>query len=430
MKLTRRSNLFLALICLAGIAQQWTEAAGPTWWRYGAALVLSGLLFEWLRARGSRLRVDALIPGDLKLGRQTEATLRFVNGDGRQRDIECVTDLPAGLQGPTETIRLCLPPDGQVDRIISLIGQSIGEFEWQTLPMRVRGSLGLAWWSRDVPLETSVSVVPDPSGQRWRLAGTRPHGETVDRQGSGLELHHLREYRPGDSLHVIHWKASARAQKLISRVMTDEQQLEIMLVIDIGRTSRTHVDGMSRFGHYINLAWAFSQFALTSGDAVGLVAAANKPVVALPPLRGAKALVQVHSALRRLRPVAEDVDMLGAALEVQRLARKRSLVILVTDLYSQSLTGSFGQSIKLWNIRHLPLVAALTGEDVTTLSGERAADEGEVYASLAAREYHSTLQANGEAARRLGASTVIARASDLQPRIFAQYRRLRARRGV
>ena len=430
MKLTRRSNLLLALVCLAGIAQQWTEAAGPIWWRYGAALVLSGLLFEWLRARGSRVRVDALMPGDLKLGRQTEATLRFVNGDTGPREVECLTGLPAAIQGPTDTMHLRLPPGEQVDSPVPLTGQSIGEFEWQSLPMRIRGSLGLAWWSRDTPLQTSVSVIPDPSGQRWRLAGTRPHGETVHRQGSGLELHHLREYRPGDSLHVIHWKASARAQKLVSRVMTDEQRLEIMLVIDIGRTSRTHVDGMSRFGHYINLAWAFSQFALTSGDAVGLVAAADKPVVALPPLRGAKALVQVHGALRRLRPVAEDVDMLGAALEVQRLARKRSLVILVTDLYSQSLAGSFGQCLKLWHVRHLPLVAALTGEDVTALSSERAANESEAYASLAAREYHSTLRANGEAARRLGASTVIARAADLQPRVMAQYRRLRARRGV
>ncbi len=47
-----------------------------------------------------------------------------------------------------------------------------------------------------------------------------------------------RDYIPGDALKRIHWKASAREQKLKTRNMLGEREQEILLVYDIGRYSR------------------------------------------------------------------------------------------------------------------------------------------------------------------------------------------------
>ena len=39
------------------------------------------------------------------------------------------------------------------------------------------------------------------------------------RRGDGTEFHQMREYRTGDSLRQIDWKATARARRLIERAL-------------------------------------------------------------------------------------------------------------------------------------------------------------------------------------------------------------------
>lgn len=449
MKLTRLTNLLLALVCLVGIGQAWSGVGGISWWRYAAALVLVGLLYEWLMVRAAAVRVavdrdsDSDSDGDsdgdsgsdargpqLKLGRPREIALLFDN-DGRvDRRVDFLTDLPGELESDTAQQQLLLPAGERTEFRLSLTGRDIGQFHWRRLPARMRGPLGLAWWPFPLSLDTTFTVAPDLSGRQVSQRGERAQGEHMSRHGSGMELHHLREYVQGDPLHSIHWKATARSERLVTRVMNEEQRLEIMLVLDIGRTSKTRVDGMSQFGHYVNLAATFSRFALANGDAVGLVASAHRPVLSLPPASGPRASVQLHAALRRLQPSAEEVDMLATALEVQRLARKRSLVIVLTDLYSQALTGSFGKSLRLWSTRHLPFVVGLVGEDVTALATRPAAHAGDAYARLAAAEYRNSLAANSEAVKRLGARAVIARPAELHASVMEEYRQLKLRRGV
>jgi len=51
------------------------------------------------------------------------------------------------------------------------------------------------------------------------------------------EFHSLREYRPGDNPRHIHWKTTARAGKLVRRVMRDETSDDLTILLD------TCVDG-------------------------------------------------------------------------------------------------------------------------------------------------------------------------------------------
>ena len=125
------------------------------------------------------------------------------------------------------------------------------------------------------------------------------------------------------------------------------------------------------------------------------------------------------------RPRPVETDLLGAALKVQELVRHRCLVVLLTDLYGQSLEGDFGRSLRLWGLRHLPMVVGLVGDGVREMTTAVAVNETDPYMALAGQEYRRALSANALAAQRLGARAIITRPAELQSRVMQEYRALR-----
>ena len=58
------------------------------------------------------------------------------------------------------------------------------------------------------------------------------------RLGTGAEFHQLREYREGDALRQIDWKATSRMRKLIAREYQDERDQRLVFLLDCGRRMR------------------------------------------------------------------------------------------------------------------------------------------------------------------------------------------------
>lgn len=430
MNLGSRSVGLLALIALVGIAQQWSAPGEIAWWRYASALFVAGLVYEWLHLRGAGLSVHCEPRFKFRLGRLERLAFRLENGGARARTLRFNAALPAAIQADRDDVIGDVAAGGSIACAVDVTCMELGQFTWSAVPVQVKGPLGLAWWTRRLPLQATLQVVPDLLGSRDWADGRIPQGDHSVSPGAGTELHHLREYVPGDPRHNIDWKATARSQKLITRVFSEEQHLDILLILDVGRTSRTHVEGMSQFSHFINLAARFSQFALANGDQVGLVAVADKPVLALPPMRGAAAISRINHALGSLRPQAQETDILGAALLVQKLVGRRCLLVFFTDLYGQALTGNFGRTLTLWKSRHLPFVVGLMGADIEALAEREAQGDVDPYVSLAATQYRSSVQANSEAARRLGAQAIVARPEHMLSRVIAQYEVLKRQNRV
>jgi uncharacterized protein (DUF58 family) len=71
------------------------------------------------------------------------------------------------------------------------------------------------------------------------LSSARRPGKYRSRQGSGAELLNLREYRPGDPMRTVHWKATARLGRLLVRETVDEASAEFVLVVETARADWT-----------------------------------------------------------------------------------------------------------------------------------------------------------------------------------------------
>ena len=419
-----------ALIAVAGIAFQWQSGAAFPWWRVGVVLLLLGLAWEWWCARRYRLRVSVDAP-PLRLGQPGEVAISVANDEQRPLRLQYSPDLPAALDFDAAVRSLVLPPEGECRETIAVRPLQLGAVAWPTLPLRVRGAFGLGWWRKPQAVCTELLIVPDALARGAAPVGTAPSGVARrSKPGGGSEFDHLRPYQRGDARHTIDWKATAKTTALTTRVMHEDQSLAVMLVLDLGRGSRTVIDGMSQLGHYVNVCARFAEYAVANEDRVGLATVAAEPQALLTPARGAAAVQRIRDVLSNVRSQATETDLASAALAVRQLVRHRCLIILLTDLYGQSGTGGLMRSVRLWVPKHLPVVAGLVAEEVEQLHAAPADDWLAPYIALAAADYRANLRATAAGLRRLGAQALISRAATLEQQVLAQYQRLKAQRRV
>ena len=430
MSLTPLCMAMAALVAIAGIAFQWQGEAAWPWWRVGAVVLLIGLGWEWWRAR--RYRLNASVEAaPLRLGQRETITITFKNDERRELRLEYAPDVPSAFDVDAAARAISVPPQGSCGETVEVRPLLLGETTWPTLPVRVRGTFGLGWWTKPTMLNAELLVVPDALARGAAMVGDAPQGAARRASAGGDDdLDHLRNYQPGDARHTIDWKATAKTSTLTTRVMHDDEHLAVMLVLDSGRGSRVRMDGMSQLGHYVNVCARFAEYAVANDDQVGLVSVAAEPLAMLAPARGAMAVRRIRAALSNLRPQAAETDLVSAALAVRQLARHRCLIILLTDLYGQSASGGLMRSIRLWVPKHLPVVAGLLSEEVEQLRTAPTDDWLAPYVSLAAADYRTNLRATASSLRRFGAYPLITRAATLEQQVLAQYRHLKAQRRV
>ena len=430
MSLTPLSILFTVFIALVGVADQWSDHIAFVTWRYGAVLLVLALVYEWSWVRQCRLRANVHADG-LYLGRAVEVEIILYNGERRPLRVELAPHLPGGFAADGRTRSATIQPLGSHREAVEARPLRLGVRTWEKLPTRVKGPLGLSWCAKPCALGAHLKVVPDLLGRRSHRAGIARTGSIARTlAGTGQELDHLRDYQPTDPRHTVDWKASARMSKLITRVMSDEQHLSVMLVVDAGRTGRSRIDGVNQLGHYVNTAARFAEHAVANDDQVGLVVAAEKPVTVLAPARGTPAVTRIRAALIELEAAPMETDLVAAALAVRRVVRHRCLIVLLTDLYGQAGTGGLMQSIRLLVPKHLPVVTGLVAEEVDHVAAEEATEWLDPFVALAATDYRRGLANSAAGLRRFGAIPLITRAATLESRVLEQYHVLKTRRRV
>lgn len=92
----------------------------------------------------------------------------------------------------------------------------------------------------------------------------------------------LRDYQYGDSQRSVDWKASARRQKPMVRVFSQEQRLEISILVDCGRGSFIQCGLMDRLHHYINITSQLADFAIQHDDYIACMAYAEQVIGSVP----------------------------------------------------------------------------------------------------------------------------------------------------
>ena len=266
-----------------------------------------------------------------------------------------------------------------------------GAMEFAPAELSIASPLRL--WKRRARVGPAQSVRVYPNFQRVeeyaRLATDR---RTVQigihqrpRRGEGLEFHQLREYRAGDPLRQIDWKATARIGKAISREYQEERDQQIVLLLDCGRRMHTRDGELAHFDHALDAVLLLAHVALRHGDGVGVLSAGAQPRW-VAPRKGIAHHRQLMNAVYDLRTTEHATDYLGLATALVARVRKRALVILVTNVRDED-QHELAQAMQLLGRHHLVLAASLRERALGATLEQPVEDEAGAVLSAATHLY-------------------------------------------
>jgi uncharacterized protein (DUF58 family) len=428
--LRRNALVWILVIGLAAIAGAWSSAVGRVW-LWPAALLLLALAAE--AAAVGRCEVDCrpLVPPRWPLGRSLELCYALRQDSWQQLVVQVLLDAPAefSTEPRVETVRLARGLEQR--SVLRAAARRLGSYPWPAATMRIGGPLGLAWWPRRVAGEGVATVVPDLADGAERAPGNARAGE---QRGSGLgpgsEILELREYRRGDPLRRVDWKASARRGRLVTREMSQDQHLEVIVAIDVGRASGLGAGETDRLGLYVNVAARLAERAVALDDAVGVLVFAARPLASLTPARGTAAVIRIRALLAACRVQPGESNPVLAAAAIRGMAERRSLVVLLSDFEDAAAGEQLLGAVRLLSPKHFAFVAGFESPRIEALVSVHVEETLGGYRALAAAEYGKAIAANVRALRALGAAALTARPEHLDRAVFAAYRDFRARRRI
>ncbi|MCB1639156.1 MAG: DUF58 domain-containing protein, partial [Thiothrix sp.] len=323
-------NLGLALLA------SFVPALLPLWLGVLGLSVLTGVL-DAFRSFRLTLPLTRHMPQSLPLGVTRQVQLRLDNDTQQARTVWVHDHAPAQLQTEGLPLKLSIPPGSWAMPVYGIRALERGRLQFHTCQLRLLSHWGLWWIDRKVPLETELRVYPNFSAvAQYALMATDNHLSHLGimkrrRRGEGQDFHQLREYRAGDSLRQIDWKASSRMGKTIAREYQDERDQEIILLLDCGHRMLARDGELSHFDHTLNAMLLLSHIALRQGDAVGLLAFAGEQRW-LQPRKGQYHLNQMLNAVYELQARPQAPDFSQAATELLVRQKKRALVIVLSNL--------------------------------------------------------------------------------------------------
>jgi len=244
------------------------------------------------------------------------------------------------------------------------------------------------------------------------LAGDRRLQEigikTYQQRGEGTDFKQLSEYRVGDSVRHIDWRATQRMGKPIVREFQDERDQCVMILLDCGRHMRaddTGRGGAAHFDQVLNAVMLLAYVALRQGDAVGVMTFGTPPGQerSFAPSKGAQRLNAMMAQLYDIEPAPTHADYVAAAQELLRRQRKRALVIIVTNFRGEVST-ELGYALRLLRSRHLVLLASLREVVIGTLANQPL---GTADAAIDVASAHLYEQSTRDAFTRLAAHDVL-----------------------
>jgi uncharacterized protein (DUF58 family) len=336
-----------------------------------AAVWTAGDLWLSLRAwRASPLRVEHRWPEALALGVRRIVTATVVN-DGRAAWRLCLFDAVdprLGFEGLPQSLRV--PPGHRVDLSYSIVPRQRGRVRFGPTQLRVRSLGGAFELRREAGAGHEVRVYPNFAAvarYAW-LSGDRRLTQigikTYARRGAGTDFKQLSEYRQGDPIRHIDWKATMRTGRPIVREFEDSRDQRVFFLLDCGRRMRADeaarsVDG-SHFDQALNALMLLSYVALKEGDEVGAMTfgTAADGERHFAPRKGVATLNAIMARLYDVEPGASHSDYQLAARNLMHLHTKRALVIVITNFRDEDVP-ELQPALKLLRTRHLVLVASL-----------------------------------------------------------------------
>jgi uncharacterized protein (DUF58 family) len=345
----------------------WVAIAGPLLLVVAAAWDYATTLRAWRRSCPTLTR---RLPAAFAIGakRPLHLTIETQGTDVWRCNVYDHADSSLLTEG--QPMRLTLCGGKRIETTYTVIPTRRGEVTFAPADVRVHSRWGLCELLERLGPNEVRRVYPDfaqVARYAW-LAGDRRLQEigvkTYRQRGEGTDFKQLTEYRIGNSVRHIDWRATLRVGKPIVREFQDERDQCVMLLVDCGRRMRADDRpggiGTTHFDQVLNAVMLLTYVALEQGDAVGAMTFGTPAGQgrSFAPRKGAQALNALMGQLYGVQPTPTHSDYVAAAQDLLRRQHKRALVVVITNFRDEDST-ELSQALRLLRSRHLVLISSL-----------------------------------------------------------------------
>jgi uncharacterized protein (DUF58 family) len=402
------SRALIALVTAVGgllIAAPFTAASprAVAWSAAGlgaflAVLTALDLYLSVLHWRAAPLTLQRRLPHAFAVGEPVNLQVSIVNPGRIKRRGRYFELSDPTLLIPAMPLRFAVGPGARETLEFPLTPTARGMKSFEAGQILLRSVLGLLDWNLRIGHPEARRVFPDFKRQAafaW-MASNRRLAElgikSVRRRGSGTDFDQLLEYRPGDPIRHIDWKATLKHGRPIVRSFRDDRDQSVMFLLDCGRRMRADDTqsgiGATHFDQSLDALMLLAFVALSKGDAVGAITfgTAVGGEKRFAPRKGRQTLNALMAELGDVEPSPTFSDYTIAAVDLVQRHRKRGLVVLITNCRDED-SAELGAAIRLLRSRHLVVLANLKEQIVGQIAAQPLSSPVSVLEVAAAVEF-------------------------------------------
>lgn len=360
-------GLFTAVVGLTAWA--WALTVGIIFWSYLACISIIIIIDGFASRSMPKLKVSRQLDPHLALDVPQSIGIKITNLSGRSQTLR-VTDSPPSqlkMEGLPLNLHIKAGEFAEISYRITPLRRGLAQFG----PVTCRiASLWNLWQKKFYFCEgEEAKIHPNykPLFQNSFLNSDMLMNEwgirLRQRRGEGTDFHQLRDFRVGDSLRQIDWRATARFNRPISREYQEERDQQVVFLLDCGRRMRAKDGAISHFDHALNALLLSSFIALRQGDNVGLLSFAGESRW-IAPIKGHSQISHLLDRVYDLDSSLETTDFIDVAQNLLSKQPKRSLVIIISSIEPEDRDDLL-QATKLLSQHHLVLVASMRPQVLT-----------------------------------------------------------------
>ena len=310
----------------------------------------------------------------LSLGARNVVELRLRNRSGVSLALEVKDEPPYLFDVSEDVIPIALPADSEVTVSYTATPKRRGNYVFGDINIRYLSRLKLFKRQARIAQSMQVKVYPNllelrkyvilARRGRFSEAGLK-HSKLY---GEGTEFESLRDYLPDDDYRRINWKATARLGHPVSEEYESERSQNITIMLDCGRMMTAVIRDMSKLDYAINSALMLGYVGCIKGDKVGLMAFSDNVEAYIPPRGGKRQLYRMVEALYDISPKMRQPDYEKAFTLIESKLRKRSLIVVFTDLIDVEISKTLTSYLPLLRPHHLVLCITLKDSELMRIA--------------------------------------------------------------
>jgi uncharacterized protein (DUF58 family) len=401
---------------------------------YDVVLIILAIVDARRSQLPKTVRITREFAGRFAVGAETDVSINIQNAGAHAISVVVKDEYPPQmkLSGLREA-HISVDAQTSATLVYGLTPPRRGRFEFGQIAVRFLSSWNLVWCETRAGEAVAVKVYPNmrrAHEAELKALGARSlvasHRKTSWR-GEGREFESLRDYVRGDELRHISWSATARRGKLTTRQYQIERDQTILIALDGGRLMTARIEQETKLDSAVHAALALMSAAARAGDNAGLLVFGRKIKSFLPPSRGRDHMDAALEALYSVEPEMIEPSYSHAFEFIAAHSKRRSLVVLLTDLVDEEGSKELLTSLRLLRPRHLPLVVTIADRDLKAVVSTAPVDARDLFTQSVAEEIMHLREAALRLVESQGGLALDVTAAALAPALLEKYLQVKER---